>query len=383
MQELGSAIQQTRAWACYDCGKCTATCPIARVGGAQSPRRHVMAVNLRKEQDLLEDKTLFSCLTCALCDERCPAQVAYTDLVLKLRLMARSKGVEPDCPHGGALHSLMRMMARGGMKQDRLQWLTEDLETSPEKGDVFYWTGCTMYFDALFTEFQVQTLNGTRSALSLLNRLGISPVVSRDERCCGHDLLWNGDYGNFELLAKHNTDLVARSGAGLLLTSCAECARTWRLAYEPFFKSVVNHVELSMPLPADPDAASAVLANGIRAGSVFISMGDTRLARNFVLQLAVPGGSRFGIGSYVNWEPGLYLRGGFWGGPNKGVLYRVVRDGEPAAWIKGPQLTWVVAAPGAYRVEAYRYTLRIGPLVWNLRPWIFANPFRVTPPQGD
>ncbi|HSG82482.1 MAG TPA: hypothetical protein VLC48_09535 [Gemmatimonadota bacterium] len=153
--------------------------------------------------------------------------------------------------------------------------------------------------------------------------------------------------------------------------------------YEPFFKSVVNHVELSMPLPADPDAASAVLANGIRAGSVFISMGDTRLARNFVLQLAVPGGSRFGIGSYVNWEPGLYLRGGFWGGPHKGVLYRVVRDGEPAAWIKGPQLTWVVAAPGAYRVEAYRYTLRIGPLVWNLRPWIFANPFRVTPPEGD
>ncbi len=153
--------------------------------------------------------------------------------------------------------------------------------------------------------------------------------------------------------------------------------------YEPFFKSVVNHVELAMPLPADAAAASAVLANGIRSGSVFISLGHTGLARNFVLQLAAPGGSRFGIGRYVTWEPGLYLRAGFWGGPSKGVLYRVVRDGEPMGWIRGPELTWGVSAPGAYRVEAYRYTLRIGPLVWNLRPWIFANPFRVTPPAGE
>ena len=60
-----------------------------------------------------------------------------------------------------------------------------------------------------------------------------------------------------------------------------------------------------------------------------------------------------------------------------------MRDGQPVAWIKGPELTWGVAAPGAYRVEAYRYTLRIGSLVWNLRPWIFANPFRVTPPEDE
>ncbi len=153
--------------------------------------------------------------------------------------------------------------------------------------------------------------------------------------------------------------------------------------YEPFFKSVVNHVELAMPFPTDAGAASVVLANGIRAGSVFISLGDTRLARNFVLQLGAPGGSRFGIGRYVEWEPALYLRAGFWPGPDKGILYRVVRDGETAAWVNGPQLTWAVATPGAYRVEAYRYTLKIGPLVWNLRPWIFANPFRVTPPVTD
>jgi len=128
------------------------------------------------------------------------------------------------------------MMAKGGTQQNRMDWLTEDLKTESKKGDVFYWTGCTMYYDAFFADFRVTTLEGTRAAVRLLNRLAIKPVVSAEERCCGHDLLWNGDRKNFALLAEHNVKLVADSGAELLVTSCAECLRTWKVDYEPFFE---------------------------------------------------------------------------------------------------------------------------------------------------
>lgn len=191
--------------------------------------------NQGQESDLLQDATLFNCLTCGLCDRRCPTTVAYTGLVQKMREIAYREGAEPDCPHGGALQSVMRMMAKGNTQQNRLEWLSDDLKTAPDKGEVFYWTGCTMYFDALFPEFQVTSLEGTRAAVRLLNKLGVTPVVSASERCCGHDLLWNGDRGNFELLARYNTQLVADSGAKILVSSCAECVRTWKLDYEPFF----------------------------------------------------------------------------------------------------------------------------------------------------
>jgi Fe-S oxidoreductase len=229
------ATQQTRAWACYDCGKCTATCPIARRGSAYSPRRHVLAANLGERQPIVDDATLFSCLTCKQCDERCPASVSYTDLVQRLRELAHSDGAEPACPHGGALQSVMRMMAMGATQQDRLGWLTEDLRVEPEKGKIFYWTGCTMYYDAFFPEFESRTLDGTRAAIRLLNRLGETPVVSGEERCCGHDLLWNGDRGSFERLAEHNVKLVVDSGAEMLVTSCAECLRTWMVDYASYF----------------------------------------------------------------------------------------------------------------------------------------------------
>jgi Fe-S oxidoreductase len=233
--DLADVVTQTRSWACYDCGKCTATCPIARTGGPYSPRRHVLDTNRGQRDELLHNGSLYSCLTCGQCDQRCPVEVGYTDLVLQLREIAYSESIEPQCPHGGALHSLMRMMAHGGTQQDRLGWLNESLETRPETGTVFYWTGCTMYYDAFFPALQVSPLAGTKAAVRLLNHLGIRPVVSAEERCCGHDLLWNGDREGFAALARHNVALVEKSGAETLVTSCAECLRTWKLDYAGFF----------------------------------------------------------------------------------------------------------------------------------------------------
>jgi heterodisulfide reductase subunit D len=235
MPELAAIAQETRAWACYDCGKCTAICPLTRFGAQYSPRRHVLATNLGRRPDVSSEGTLFDCLTCKMCDSRCPVGVEYTELVQKLRELAHREGTEVECPHGGALQSAMRIMAKGEMKQDRLAWLDDSLKTKTDKGEVFYWTGCTMYYDAFFPEFEMQTLEGTKAAIRLLNKAGVEPVVSSQERCCGHDLLWNGDLKSYELLAKHNVNLVEESGAKTLVVSCAECLRTWKRDYEPYF----------------------------------------------------------------------------------------------------------------------------------------------------
>ncbi len=234
MVELKDITRRARTWACYDCGKCTATCPLARVGGGLSPRRSVLAANLGDRSALLVDGSLRACLTCSQCDQRCPVEVDYTSMVRELREFTHHGPSEPDCPHGGALQSVMRMMARGGTTQNRLEWLGGDLATEPAQGEVFYWTGCGVYYDAFFKDLGVEAVSGLRAAVRLMNRLGVKPVVSAEERCCGHDLLWNGDRASFELLARHNTALVAASGAQWLVTSCAECLRTWKVDYAPF-----------------------------------------------------------------------------------------------------------------------------------------------------
>jgi len=235
MVELAEVTRKSKAWACYDCGKCTATCPIARVGGSYSPRRHILSSNTGDPREVLELETLFACLSCRLCEQRCPAQVVYTDIVLAQREIAHDEGIEPDCPHGGTLQSIMRLMATGGMQQNRMEWLDDDVQTEPEKGEIFYWTGCAVYYDALFPDYGARPIEGVKAAVSLFNKLDVTPVVSPLERCCGHDLLWNGDVGNFEKLARNNVKLVEESGAEMLVTSCAECLRIWKKEYQRFF----------------------------------------------------------------------------------------------------------------------------------------------------
>ncbi len=242
MPMLREAALKTNAWACYDCGKCSASCPITRAGGDYSPRRHVLATNLGHQDEIVSSKDLYMCLTCSQCDQRCPSEVAYTELVRDLRGIAHGTGVEPECPHGGGLQSVMRMMAQGKTTQNRMEWLDDELKTQPKTGEVFFWTGCSMYYDAFFGELELDALAGTRAVVKVLNHLGIEPVVSPEERCCGHDLLWNGDRASFEALAKHNVALVEASGAETLVVSCAECLRTWKIDYEPFFEGDPPHI---------------------------------------------------------------------------------------------------------------------------------------------
>ncbi|MBN1337564.1 MAG: (Fe-S)-binding protein [Deltaproteobacteria bacterium] len=236
-ERLSDIAARTRAWACYDCGKCSATCPVTRIGGALSPRRTVLSTNLLHADVAVYGAEIASCLTCGACDRRCPVQVDFTGLVRALREVSHEEDAQPECPHGGALQSLMRMMARGTLQQQRLDWLGPDLHTDPAHGAVFLWTGCTVYYDAFFPEYGMRTLDVTRAAVRLLNALGQVPVVSPDEVCCGHDLLWNGDRASFEALARRNAALIQESGAEVVVAPCAECARTLRLDYGPFLGS--------------------------------------------------------------------------------------------------------------------------------------------------
>lgn len=148
--------------------------------------------------------------------------------------------------------------------------------------------------------------------------------------------------------------------------------------YETFFKTMVNHVVLDGPLPDDPNEATARLADGVEAGRVYISFGDTEPARAFHFRVGGEEYGSVGVGASAEWKPGLRLEAGFGSaGQDLRLLYRVIRDGKGVAWYRGPRLRWQLPGVGAYRVEVYRYSARIGPFFWNLRPWIFSNPIRV------
>ncbi len=74
-----------------------------------------------------------------------------------------------------------------------------------------------------------------KSSIALLNQKGIEPVVLADEKCCGHDTLWQGDKKTFEKLAKYNFKLFKDAGVKKIIFSCSEGYYTWKNEYKKLF----------------------------------------------------------------------------------------------------------------------------------------------------
>ncbi|MFH1169433.1 MAG: (Fe-S)-binding protein [Chloroflexota bacterium] len=230
MAELERIISETRAYACLDCGKCTAACPVAHYDPDYSPRKLVASAAWSHEK-VLRNGQLWSCITCSMCQERCQSGVQYTELIKRLRTEAHALGGEGgQCSHGGALQSLMHIMTADGLNQDRLGWLDKSLRTAA-RSDTLYFVGCQPYFDVIFADLGVKTLDTARGAVKLLNRMGIVPALAPNERCCGHDLLWAGDSEGFAKLAEHNLKEITKTGARRVVTTCPECYLTLKEEY--------------------------------------------------------------------------------------------------------------------------------------------------------
>ncbi|MEO0081593.1 MAG: (Fe-S)-binding protein [candidate division WOR-3 bacterium] len=221
-------------WTCIDCGKCTAVCPVARTGLGFSPRSFIQRAVRKNTDSALYNRALFACLACDRCRTVCMSGISFAELTKELRAAARTRGALGQPAHSGVLQIMMRMMARSDRPQNRLAWLDGSVRTN-SKSDVIYFTGCAPYFEPVFGYLAVQPLRTALNAIRLLNLAGIEPNLLVDERCCGHDLLWQGDIQNFRLLAERNLKIVRESGARLVVFSCPECLRTFRLDYRRNF----------------------------------------------------------------------------------------------------------------------------------------------------
>ncbi len=89
-QEIMDAGAETVAL-CYQCGTCTGSCP----SGKRTPYRirNVMRKALSGlKEETLKDDTIWECVTCYACQERCPRGVAIVDVVKIIRNMQSQAG---------------------------------------------------------------------------------------------------------------------------------------------------------------------------------------------------------------------------------------------------------------------------------------------------
>ena len=218
---------------CMACGLCTGSCPISREMSTFSPRQIIKRAVLDPDGGLVGSREIWACLSCASCSGRCPAEINFPEFISSYRQQARSEGNFPQESHHGILQTIAGLQAHN-LNQKRTEW-AQKAGVFRNTGQYFYFVGCLPFFDVTFRHLNLSPLETARSILTLLNKMEIEPVISDDERCCGHDALWCGDHTTFRKLARWNLEVIKSSGAKTVLFSCPEGYVTFKNYYPKFF----------------------------------------------------------------------------------------------------------------------------------------------------
>lgn len=78
---------------CYQCGKCTAGCPLAKEMDIK-PHQIIRLINLGDYPSVLTSSAIWLCLGCETCTTRCPKEIDIAEVMDYARQSARASNAE-------------------------------------------------------------------------------------------------------------------------------------------------------------------------------------------------------------------------------------------------------------------------------------------------
>ncbi|MBS7619730.1 4Fe-4S dicluster domain-containing protein [Candidatus Bathyarchaeota archaeon] len=94
---------------CFQCGVCTASCPVKEIDEKFSPRRVMKLAKLGLKNKLFKSEEIWLCSLCFICQERCPQNVRPPEVMTVLRNLAAAERVAPP-----QLQKLLEVLAKFG-----------------------------------------------------------------------------------------------------------------------------------------------------------------------------------------------------------------------------------------------------------------------------
>ena len=213
---------------CYGCDLCDDACPVRLFNAGD--KLNIIYNTWNNEDDGVP---LYSCLTCTACTNACPQLVDYDTYVDIRRNLIVGGPPAAEIPHT----VLQAVLAAEAEEDADIEFIP--VEEYPIDSSVGYYPGCVDYIDQemIFSHVNEGEMNlgeTTSAAFTIFDEMGKDVTyLGRDFlKCCGHDQKWQGMTEVFEKLKAYNQKKLGDSGIDTLVTSCAECFRTFAMDYE-------------------------------------------------------------------------------------------------------------------------------------------------------
>jgi len=240
---------------CVRCGSCRQVCPVFNVTKEEPSvaRGKIFLANLinKGTLDLDEEaaKIFNLCTTCLRCKEICPLNVDYEKIIISARSLATEKLGLPlekkaavkvfsrnrilkalsklspiekilttpsQSPQNRLLPVSLPKLGKVLIPQMSLKSFNNNqtYKAKREKAKILFFTGC------MFNSFYTQT---AENVVKVLNRLGYTVHVPKEQVCCGAPAYFAGDLKTYENLAETNIETFKKEDYDFIVTACATC----------------------------------------------------------------------------------------------------------------------------------------------------------------
>ncbi len=266
---------------CIRCGQCTygdeavgyePLCPLYKTygffshsaGGIVQMARAVYEKRLGLSEEIRD--IVYKCTTCGVCEEACGIINASGHAISPVRVgnflkeLLVEGGVEPPPPLGEMYDRVLKNRSPFGSGHgERTAWMPSEIrDRLSENPEVLYFVGCTTSYKE--TEIAV-------SFARFLAAAGVAFTVSKEEWCCGMPMSMTGQTKGLAGYARHNVELIRKTGAATVVFTCPGCYTMFKTYYpeilgEPLPFKVIHATEF-IEKHADKKAISRK-GNGIR-----------------------------------------------------------------------------------------------------------------------
>ncbi|MDP4222078.1 MAG: (Fe-S)-binding protein [Bacteroidota bacterium] len=215
--DKAGTFSEVEVHSCSSCGICIDQCQLNFSAGINHIQSAYLMKAIRNGDETGE--IAHNCLLCGRCDLKCPVGIELT----KIRMIQRRKG-ESDINYTNTWKGYLRNRQ---IVQSARQNYSNPFDflpvTNSQSADVLYFAGCMTHITPSIKRSMVNIMNASGLKWSFMDENG--------GVCCGRPLMLAGQDKEARELINYNSQVIWKSGAHTLVTSCPICYKVFRESY--------------------------------------------------------------------------------------------------------------------------------------------------------
>ncbi len=214
--DKAGSFSEVQTYSCSSCGICIDACQMNSSLGIRDMQSAYLMKSIRNNNGTSE--IAHNCLMCGRCDTKCPVGIE----LMPIRMIHRRQN-EADNRFSNIYRGYFREKLQTSEKQivpDSFDFLPKD---EPGSADVVFFGGCMTHLTPSIKNSMIRVLDASGMKYNFIDEDG--------GICCGRPLMLAGRTKEARELMKVNAELIGKTRAKYLVTSCPICFKVFRESY--------------------------------------------------------------------------------------------------------------------------------------------------------